>query len=93
MHTSYDIIQPISASMFTICFILRTVHIYKPKSTSVDLLKIAYIMESIAFGLIGLGLLMFGTLIILTMRILRLRSRRIPLGLKQILKVCYLFTV
>ncbi|CAB4374598.1 unnamed protein product [Rhizophagus irregularis] len=75
IHTIYKIIQPISALTFIVCFILRAVYESKSKLMTINLLRIAYIMESIALGLIGLGLFLFGTFIILALKRLQRTER------------------
>ncbi|CAI2162313.1 13142_t:CDS:2 [Funneliformis geosporum] len=74
----FKAVPPISVSTFTLCFILRLV--YKDKSmlpSIIILLKVLFIIESIALGLIGLGFLVFGILIIFALR--RIRSIQIKI--------------
>jgi hypothetical protein len=75
IHTIYKVIQPISALTFIICFILRVVYENKLKLMPINLLRTAFIMESVALGLIGLGLFLFGAFIVLALKRLQ-RTRR-----------------
>ncbi|GET02397.1 hypothetical protein GLOIN_2v1590460 [Rhizophagus clarus] len=68
IHTIYKIIQPISALTFIVCFVLRAVYEIKLKLMPINLLRIAYIMEAVALGLIGLGLFLFGNFTVLALK-------------------------